>query len=133
MNREELRQLREARRREWARQGTAAQRVQVIVGTGTCGVAAGAERTLAAFQDELKLHGVQDVLVRQTGCMGLCHAEPTVEVIMPGMPATIYGRVDDKVAREIVRRHILGRVLINDHLFDRPAADIIDPQPAGGR
>ncbi len=58
--------------------------------------------------------------------MGLCHAEPTVEVVAPNMPRIIYGGVDDKIARDIVKKHILGGVLINEHVFDRPAVDIVE-------
>ncbi len=132
MNLKELRDLRDTKRRELSRRDTAGKRVQVIVGMGTCGIAAGAKQTLDAFLDELGLHNQQDVMVKQTGCMGLCHAEPTVEVIMPGMPTIIYGRVDEQTAREIVRSHIVGHALVNNHIHDRPAADIIDPPAARG-
>ena len=57
--------------------------------------------------------------------MGLCYVEPTVEVKVPGMPDTIYGNVDADTARRIVRKHILGGKLVNEHIFDRPAKDII--------
>ena len=130
MNLKELRELRETKRREMGRRETTGKRAQVIVGMGTCGIAAGAKQTLDAFLDELGLHNLQDVTVRQTGCMGLCYAEPTVEVIMPDMPPTIYGRVDEQTARDIVRNHIVGRSLVNNHIFDRPAADIINPPAA---
>jgi NADP-reducing hydrogenase subunit HndB len=136
MNLKDLRELRESARRELAESGAAGaagaagapgtKHARVIVGMGTCGIAAGAEQTLAAFREELALHNLQDVAVSRTGCMGLCHAEPTVEVIMAGMPRTIYGKVSDEVARQIVRRHVLGGVLVNHHVYDRPAADIVE-------
>jgi NADP-reducing hydrogenase subunit HndB len=93
---------------------------------GTCGIAAGAKVTLDAFinaLDDNKL--VDQVIVRQTGCMGLCHSEPTVEVISPGMPDVIYGRVDASVAKEIVQKHILGHELLDNHILNKPAADIL--------
>ena len=124
MNLKELRELRDAGRRE--RGATGEKHTRIIVGMGTCGMAAGARQTLAAFRDELGLHNLQDVVVKQTGCMGLCHAEPTVEVIMADMPPTIYGKVTDEVARQIVRRHLLGGVLVNHHIYDRPAVDIVE-------
>jgi NADP-reducing hydrogenase subunit HndB len=62
---------------------------------------------------------------RQTGGMGLCHSEPTVEVIAPGMPKIIYGRVDGAVAKEIVKKHIIGKELLGEYILDRPAADIM--------
>jgi NADP-reducing hydrogenase subunit HndB len=133
MNLKELRELRESKRKELGGRGGGGSRVQIIVGMGTCGVAAGAQQTLAAFLDEMGRHNnLQDVVVKQTGCMGLCHAEPTVEVVMAGMPPTIYGRVDEEVARDIVRKHLLGGMLVNHHVFDRPAADIVDVRAALG-
>jgi len=93
---------------------------------GTCGIAAGPKLTLEAFiagLDEFKL--VDSVIVRQTGCMGLCHSEPTVEVTVPGMSSVIYGRVDASVTKEIIKKHIIGRELLSEYILDRPAVDIM--------
>ena len=126
MSLEELRALRDSKKTDLKRRDVEGKEIQVIVGMGTCGIAAGAKGTLDAFfaaLDENK-HADQ-VVVRQTGCMGLCHSEPTVEVVVPGMPAVIYGRVDGAVAKEIVKKHLVGKELLDNHILDRPAADII--------
>jgi NADP-reducing hydrogenase subunit HndB len=126
MTLEELRKLRDNKKTDIQRREAEGKDIQVIVGMGTCGIAAGAKVTLDAFinaLDENKL--VDKVLVRQTGCMGLCHSEPTVEVISPGMPNVIYGTVDAATAKEIVNRHILGHELLDNHILNRPAADIM--------
>jgi NADP-reducing hydrogenase subunit HndB len=126
MTLDELRKLRESKKTDIQRREAEGKDIQVIVGMGTCGIAAGAKLTLDAFinaLDENKL--VDKVLVRQTGCMGLCHSEPTVEVISPGMPGVIYGNVDAEAAKEIVKRHILGHELLDNHILNRPAADIM--------
>jgi NADP-reducing hydrogenase subunit HndB len=73
----------------------------------------------------LEEQGVKKVDLRQAGSLGLDHAEPTVEIRMPDMPDTIYGKVTPEVAAKIVRKHIQGKTLINDHIYDRPAVDII--------
>ena len=67
----------------------------------------------------------EKVVVRQTGCMGLCYVEPTVEVVMPGMPTVIYGKMTSSVAKELVKKHLVERTLLDNHIFDRPAADIV--------
>ena len=126
MTLEELRKLRDNTQTDLRRREAEGKEIQVIVGMGTCGIAAGAKTTLDSFLkalDENKL--VDSVLVRQTGCMGLCHSEPTVEVIAPGMPTVIYGRVDAQLAKEIVTKHIIGRQLLDNCILDRPAADIM--------
>lgn len=126
MTLEELRKLREQKKGEMVRRETEGKSVQVIVGMGTCGIAAGAKQTfdeIVKAVDEGGFSGV--VAIKQTGCMGLCHVEPTVEVVMPGMPATIYGNVDVKTARQIVVKHIGEKSLVDGHIFDRPAVDIV--------
>ncbi len=126
MSLEELKKLRDKKRRDLDTRETEGKTIQIIVGMGTSGIAAGAKETLNAFLDELDAHSLESVTVRQTGSMGLDHAEPTVEVRMPDMPAVIYGKVDEKVARTIVRQHIMEKRLLEDHIYDRPAPDIVE-------
>ena len=94
MTLEELRAMREASQKDMERRVTDGNAIEVIVGMGTCGIAAGGKVTLAAFVAALEETGLKGVTLKQTGCMGLCYAEPTVEVRMAGMPDTIYGMVD---------------------------------------
>ncbi|MDR0323463.1 MAG: (2Fe-2S) ferredoxin domain-containing protein [Treponema sp.] len=126
MSLDDLRKLRDAKKDDLRKREAEGKEIQVIVGMGTCGIAAGAKQTLDAFiagLDENKL--VDTCLVRQTGCMGLCHSEPTVEIIVPGMPVVIYGNVDGEVAKEIIKKHIVGRELLSGNILDRPAVDIL--------
>ena len=126
MSLEELRALRDTKKTDLRKREAEGKDIQVIVGMGTCGIAAGAKETLDAFIKALDEKNLVDgVLVRQTGCMGLCHSEPTVEVAVPGMPTVIYGKVDVAVVREIVEKHLIGRQLLDNHIQDRPAADIV--------
>ena len=126
MTLEDLRKLRDTKKTDLRKRDADGKSIQVIVGMGTCGIAAGAKVTLDSFLkalDDKKL--VNDVLVRQTGCMGLCHSEPTVEVLVPGMPTVIYGNVSGQIALEIVEKHLIGKQLLDNLIIDRPAADII--------
>ena len=125
MTLEQLRSLRDAKKKEMTQRDDEGKTTQIIIGMGTCGIAAGAKDAFDAFLDELNNHDVTDTKITQTGCMGLCFSEPTVEVDVPGMPRVIYGNVDGKVARRIVKEHIIGKALVSDHIFDKPAADII--------
>ena len=126
MTLEELRNLREAKKKEMTQRDTEDKSAQIIIGMGTCGIAAGAKEAFDAFLDELSSHEIKDTKIAQTGCMGLCFSEPTVEVDVPGMPRVIYGNVNGEIARRIVREHIIGKALVSDHIFDKPAADIIN-------
>ena len=124
MTLESLRKLRESKRVEMDRRDGDNKSIQVIVGMGTSGIAAGAKDTLRALMDALELHELSHVSVRQTGSLGLDHAEPTVEIRMPGMPTVIYGKVTPEVARLLIHRHILEKSLVSEHIYDRPAADL---------
>lgn len=125
MTLEALRQLREGKKQDIIRRETDGKDVHIIIGMGTCGIAAGAKKVLETFIDEINKNGLKNVIVKQTGCMGLCYVEPTVEVKVPGMPDTIYGKVDEDVAKKILKEHIIEKKLVSDHIFDRPSSDII--------
>ena len=127
MSLDDLRKLRDEKKGDLRKRDVDGKEIVVIVGMGTCGIAAGAKQVLDAFivgLDEHKL--VDNCQVRQTGCMGLCHSEPTVEVIVPGMPSVIYGNVNEKVVEEIIQKHLIGKELVSGYILDRPAIDIIN-------
>lgn len=126
MTLEQLRKLREEKKGEMVKRDVEGKNIQIIVGMGTCGIAAGAKSTFDEIVKAVDANGLgAQVIIRQTGCMGLCHVEPTVEVVMPEMPDTIYGKVDAATAKEIVVKHVVGKALIENHIYDRPAVDIV--------
>lgn len=122
---DDLKKLREEKNAEINQRNLENKDGQIIVAMGTCGIAAGAKETFNAFADELAKEHLDNIVIRQTGCMGLCHSEPTVEVVAPGMPRVIYGKVDPDTARKIVQQHIGRKLLVNDHILDKPSGDII--------
>ncbi len=124
MTLETLRKLREEQKEVIERRDSGDKSIHIIVGMGTCGIAAGAKEALNVFLGEAYTRKMTNVVVKQTGCMGICYAEPTVEVKMEGMPDILYGNVDAAVARKIVNLHLLGGKLVNEHVFDYPARDI---------
>jgi len=127
MSLDDLRKLRDTKKDDLRKREADGKEMQVIVGVGTCGIAAGAKEILDAFLAGLEENKLVDTcLVRQTGCMGMCHSEPTVEVIVPGMPAVIYGNVVNKaVVNDIIQKHLIGKELLSGNIIDRPAADIL--------
>jgi NADP-reducing hydrogenase subunit HndB len=84
---------------------TPEQVVQIKVSMATCGIASGAKETMSFLIDELDHQGI-DALVTQTGCMGYCYAEPTIELTIPGQQPVVYGFVNKIKAQEIIDRHI---------------------------
>jgi len=85
--------------------------VQVKVAMATCGIASGAKPIMEFFVEELDKRGIAAV-VTQTGCMGYCYAEPTVEVQLPGREPVVYGFVDRKRADEIIEKYIKNGELV---------------------
>jgi NADP-reducing hydrogenase subunit HndB len=121
---EELRQLRERTRKEME-DSSRSDKITIMVGMGTCGIAAGARETMQTFVEQAEKMGLKNVVIKPTGCMGSCYAEPTVEVNMQGMPNVLYGKVNAEVAKRIMEKHVVGKQLLNNSLYDKPAADIL--------
>ncbi len=88
------------------------QLVQVKVGMATCGIASGAKETMKYFVEELEQQAI-DAVVTQTGCMGYCYAEPTVEVTLPGKDPVVFGYVNKAKAEEIIDVYIKRGELID--------------------
>lgn len=86
-------------------------RMRVMVGLASCGIAAGANETYEAFQRLIQERNLTDVQLEITGCNGLCHREPIVEIIGPDGHWTYYGVKADRVP-DIVDSHLVnGQVL----------------------
>ena len=92
--------------RRWS-EISASGRPWVRVGTALCGQAAGGEEVADALREAVKRHGA-DALVTEVGCLGLCFAEPLVDVQFPGGPRVFYGNVSPESADEIVAGHVAG-------------------------
>jgi NADH:ubiquinone oxidoreductase subunit F (NADH-binding)/(2Fe-2S) ferredoxin/Pyruvate/2-oxoacid:ferredoxin oxidoreductase delta subunit len=75
---------------------------KLIVGMGTCGLAAGAEEVYDVLRDEVQKQRLA-YIVASTACIGWCSQEPLVDVQVPGKPRITYGRMDVRKARELVR------------------------------
>jgi NADP-reducing hydrogenase subunit HndB len=88
------------------------QVVQVKVGMATCGIASGAKDIMKYFVEELEQQAV-DAIVTQTGCMGYCYAEPTVEVTLPQKDPVVFGFVTKNKAEEIIDTYIKKGELID--------------------
>lgn len=85
--------------------------VQVKVSMATCGIASGAKDTMEYFMDELEKRNI-DGVVTQTGCMGYCYAEPTIEVTLPDKEPVVFGYVDEDKADEIIEKYIKNGELV---------------------
>ncbi len=107
---EDLKELRE--KLQSARKVRQLGSTQVIVGMGTCGIAAGAREVMTAILEEITKRNLADVSVCQTGCIGMCQQEVLVDVIRPDQPRITYGRVKPTDVPKIIAEHVVnGRIV----------------------
>lgn len=86
--------------------------VQIRVAMATCGIASGAKIVMDYLVNELDKRNIPAV-VTQTGCMGYCYAEPTIEVTRPGQDPIVFGYVDSKKADQIIEKYVKNGELID--------------------
>jgi NADH-quinone oxidoreductase subunit F len=88
-------------------------RPRIVVGLGTCGIAAGGNKVMEAIKGEVSSRGL-DVDVDFTSCIGMCYAEPAVEIALPGSASVVYGGIyPDKVA-QLIESHVVGKAPVMD-------------------
>lgn len=115
---DDLRKIREAVRASLDLRGKSDhpdQVVQVKVSMATCGIATGAKEIMNYFIEALNGKKV-DALVTQTGCMGYCYAEPTVEITLPGNDPLVFGYVTKAKVDELIDKYIKEGILLDDIL-----------------
>lgn len=88
---------------------------KVVVGMATCGIAAGARPVLQAFVEEVAKRGLSDVMVSQTGCIGVCRLEPLVEVYVPGEEKVTYVKVHPEMVGRIVAEHLVNGNIVKEY------------------
>ena len=114
---EDLQKFREQVIEERKRKASAGK-VELIVSLGSCGIAAGALDVLQAVKKQAKADHLEDVLISQTGCIGLCRHEPILEVVVGDQPRVTYGRVTPEMVKRIVREHVIDGKIVEDFVID---------------
>ncbi|OGO76653.1 MAG: ferredoxin [Clostridiales bacterium GWB2_37_7] len=88
---------------------------RVVVGMATCGIAAGARPVLMSVMDEVKKNNLADVVVAQTGCIGMCRLEPILEVYKPGEDKVTYVKVTAAKALRIINEHVMQGKVVDEY------------------
>ncbi len=91
--------------------------VQVIVGMGTPGIAAGARETLREVLAFIEEKNLPNITVRQTGNIGLDSWEPILQVKIGEDAPVTYGKVSPAAARQIMEQHVLGGKPVSAYLI----------------
>ncbi len=113
---EDLKRLREEAL-EKRKMKTAEGKAHIIVGMGTCGIAAGARDTMKAILNYIETQNLAGIVVTQTGCIGQCEKEPIVQVAIGDQPKVTYGKVNPDTARRIMKEHVESGHVVQDHVI----------------
>ncbi len=108
---DDLSKLRESLASKEEKNKNSANLIQIKVAMATCSIASGSLNTIDFINNELTKRNIE-ATVTQTGCMGYCYAEPTVEVTIEGKDPVVFGYVDEKRADEIIEKYIRGGELV---------------------
>ena len=116
---EELRAIRERMQGKVGMRSEDASQIKIVVGMATCGIASGARPVLNVLADEVQKRGLSNVVVTQTGCLGLCQYEPVIEVYVPGQEKVTYTKMNvdkaiEMLEQHIVRGNVLGKYTLNE-------------------
>lgn len=112
---EELKAIRERMQDALTLRNEAEATTRVVVGMATCGIASGARPVLNALSEAVMKKGLSNVMVTQTGCIGLCQFEPIVEVLEAGKDKVTYVKMTPEKALEVVERHLIRGQIIDEY------------------
>lgn len=114
----ELRKLRETAITETAARHEGKYRV--IIGLGTCGIAAGGRKIMETAMEEIAKRGLKDVSVETTGCIGMCQNEPLMDIVRPGEPRVTYGNLKPEDVPRIIADHLVNGNIVEDKVIGKP-------------
>ena len=79
----------------------------IRIGTAVCGEAAGAMEVVEAFRSELESRGIA-ANISPVGCLGLCFAEPLVDIQKPGKPRIFYKNIAPEQVSALIESYLVG-------------------------
>ncbi|MBM3187267.1 MAG: (2Fe-2S) ferredoxin domain-containing protein [Chloroflexi bacterium] len=113
---EELRALRDGVRAEIATRTETG--TTITIGMGTCGIAAGARETMQAVLRELRAQDIE-AHVATVGCIGMCSAEPLVDIEQAGQPRITYQNITADKVHRLITEHLKNGRVVGDWVFGR--------------
>lgn len=115
---EELKAIRDRMQGQIRFRSEDSNRIRVVVGMATCGIAHGARPVLTTLSDAVSNLQLDQVRVTQTGCIGLCEYEPIVEVFEPGKDKVTYVNITPEKALKIVDQHLVNGKIIDEYTIN---------------
>ena len=112
---EELKALREKMQKQMGVRDNDENSIRILVGMATCGIAAGARPVMQAFLEEVNKRNLKNVIVQQTGCIGVCRLEPIAEVFVPGQEKVTYVKLNPDMVPKIITEHIVNGNIVKEY------------------
>ena len=113
-NIEELKALRDSLRPSVDLKESKEHQFRVLVGMATCGIAAGAGPVYKAVTEEVEKRSLAGVVVKQTGCIGICQFEPIIEVHETGKEKVTYVNMTPEKAVQVVGSHLVNNSIVKE-------------------
>lgn len=117
-NIEELKMMREKVRQD-LRLRSGKHRVRIVVGMGSCGIAAGAREVMNEFVNLIENSKKTDIIIAVSGCFGFCAQEPMIHLYVEDQRPVTYRNVDVEAARLIFDEHVLNNKVVEQYLFSK--------------
>jgi NADP-reducing hydrogenase subunit HndB len=91
-------------------------KIDILIGMATCGIASGARDTYNALQELIDKNNIKNVNLVSVGCIGYCYMEPTVQVSIPGREPVVYGKITEAKAKEFFEKVIVQKGFLEEDL-----------------
>jgi len=99
-----FKEIQEKAKKEWEKFNRL-DKPRILIGAATCGRAAGAIKIWDCFTKELDKQKIE-ADIYEVGCLGMCYAEPLVEIGIPGGKRILYNNVQAEAVPELVNDFI---------------------------
>ncbi len=111
---EELRKIREKAKKS-INLRDAKGKAKITVHMGTCGIASGAREVMDALLKALDDNKIEDILVTNSGCAGLCSHEPMVTVEYQNSAPVKYVDLNAEKIVEVLMKHAVNGQLVEEY------------------
>ena len=88
---------------------------KITVHMGTCGIASGAMKIMNTLVDEFEKNRIDDVILTNSGCAGLCSREPMVTVELKGETPVKYADLTPEKICRILKEHVIGKKIVKEY------------------
>lgn len=91
---------------------------RIIVGMGTCGIAAGAREVMNAILKELEARKIE-AHVETVGCVGMCAKEPLVHIDQAGKSRIRYANISPENVPRLIEEHLIKGNVVQEWAIGR--------------